>query len=380
MSKVVDLGNWSVDDLEDTNSFDMPTSLVLEDYVPSCSGNATPERVLTRLGDAGWGERAGTDRAYLSRWGQRADRTWIRESRDLDTKQRPHIQFTDDSAGEFATDTIEDVMQMGHCTNASVGSRLGSPFELELELFSKNAPPTEDRLPSPKPAFIAKQPALEVARPSPKIARKRKKRGPSAKNVKKPDMDVFCEAPPAQPPPHALQSWVPPKVAVKDDQDAAALAPAAGTTPRCAPQSPGNEDAAKPGALSNASGGALGEKTPSSGRESSPDEGTEEPGLSDRGIQFLVEHATRPDTGATPTEKVHETPRGTVACGSKSPLSTRALSPPQLKNDPRTDVSLTDCLRVQGQVCRDAAAYFLIQWPLFVHVFTKNRCILKEFG
>ena len=35
---------------------------------------------------------------------------------------------------------------------------------------------------------------------------------------------------------------------------------------------------------------------------------------------------------------------------------------------------------VTAEAGGDVAAYFTLKWPLFCHFFTKNRCILKDFG
>lgn len=90
-------GEWSSDDLRNaTDLSSCPT--VLEDIANCSGGAAQPES--TRLGDAGWGPRA-RDKAGLSRWSPRADRDWIKASRQTNSPARLQCMYTLPAAGSM---------------------------------------------------------------------------------------------------------------------------------------------------------------------------------------------------------------------------------------------------------------------------------------
>lgn len=88
---------WSSDDLGAVAELpSCPT--VLEDIV-HCSGAAL-EPESTCLGNAGWGPRA-RDKAGLSRWSPRADRDWIKESRQTRSPAVLECTYTLPEAGSI---------------------------------------------------------------------------------------------------------------------------------------------------------------------------------------------------------------------------------------------------------------------------------------
>jgi SHAQKYF class myb-like DNA-binding protein len=194
-------GGWS-DDLQAVT--ELPECpLVLEDVV-RCAGE-TPEQESTHLGDAGWGPRVG-DKSYLSRWSPRADRVWIRESRQIDEDSSP-IERTFHLP---ASETIEQLLHLS--TSAPFGGLDGGSLDGGRSPGAP-PPPVESKAPVTKPRRSK----------SPKKARRASRSKPVV------DEDVFCHDAP-HPPPNELQQWFPPTLAAHQ--------PAALSEPKGQPEQP----------------------------------------------------------------------------------------------------------------------------------------------